>query len=160
MMITALVLAAALGAPAPSIAAQQATGPVPDRIDIWWCGFTPGGKQLLPVPYGAFFSDNDAPFVDRNGYAYITRQGWADISKTPFTGAEGRDWFRNSEPLVVNGATYAKYGLPRILGPDEVAYLAEHDEVGVFAEPNLGDTPEVIYALVAPDCSFQPYQRR
>jgi hypothetical protein len=160
MMIAALALAAAIGAPSPSIAIQQATGPVPDRTGIWWCGFTPGGKQLLPVPYGAFFSNDDASFVDRNGYAYFTREGWTDISKTPFTGAEGRDWFRNNEPLVVNGATYAKYGLPRILGPNEVAYLTEHDEVGVFAEPDSGDTPEVIYAMVAPDCSFQPYQRR
>lgn len=161
MTITALVLAAALGAsPAFAAPSQQAAGPAPDRTGIWWCGFTPGGKALLPVPYGAFFSDGDAPFVDRNGYAYFTREGWSSISGTPFTGAEGRNWFSDSEPLVINGASYVKYGLPRILGPDEVTWLAEHDEVGVFAEANRGDTPEVIYALVAPDCSFQPYQRR
>ena len=160
-MITALVLAAAVSVSTGAVPPpQQAAGPVPDRTGVWWCGFTPGGRRLLPVPYGAFFSDGDAPFVDRNGYAYFTREGWGSISQTPFTGAEGRDWFRGDQPLAVNGATYAKYGLPRILGPDEVTFLAEHDEVGVFAEPGLGDTPEVIYVLVAPECAFQPYQRR
>ncbi len=161
MSITALALALAAGVSfSPAVASiQQAAAPQPDRTGIWWCGYTPGGRRLLPVPYGAFFTDDEAPFVDRNGYAYFTPKGWALISETPFSGADGRDWFRNNETLTINGARYTKYGLPRILGPDEVAWLTEYDDVGVFAEAGSGNAPDVIYVLVAPECAFQPYQR-
>jgi hypothetical protein len=159
MMIAALVLAASLGA-SPSAPPQQDAAPTPDRTGLWWCGYTPGGRRLLPVPYGAFFTHDDAPFVDSNGYAYFLGKSWGRITDTPFTGAEGRDWFTDSRELAINGAAYVKYGLPRILGADEVTWLTEHEEVGVFAEPDTGATPDVIYVLVAPDCSFQPYRRR
>ncbi len=72
--------------------------------------------------------------------------------------AAGATWFINTEPVTVMGRRYVKYGLPRVLGVNEVTRVGEFQGVSVFAEAGATGTPEVLYVPVRPGCEFQPYQ--
>ncbi|HZW16657.1 MAG TPA: hypothetical protein VFF66_10460, partial [Brevundimonas sp.] len=72
MMITALVLAAALQTyPAPTAR--------PEKLDIG-CGYTPGAGMMFPIPIG-YFEDDASGFYGR---AYATMSGWGGLEDTPF----------------------------------------------------------------------------
>jgi len=58
----------------------------------------------------------------------------------------------------VNGRRYVKYGLPRVLGVNEVTRTADYMGVPVFAEAGATAATEVLYVPVRPGCEFQPYQ--
>jgi hypothetical protein len=72
--------------------------------------------------------------------------------------AGGMTWFINNEPVTVMGRRYVKYGLPRVLGVNEVTRMGDYMGVPVFAEAGATGTTEVIYLPVRPGCEFQPYQ--
>ncbi|MBW3571943.1 MAG: hypothetical protein KY467_12640, partial [Gemmatimonadetes bacterium] len=72
--------------------------------------------------------------------------------------AAGATWYINNEPIMVNGRRYVRYGLPRVLGVNEVTRTAEYQGVPVFVEAGAQGTPEVLYIPVRPGCEFQPYQ--
>jgi hypothetical protein len=72
--------------------------------------------------------------------------------------AAGATWYINNEPITVNGRRYVRYGLPRVLGVNEVTRSADYMGVPVFAEAGARGTPEVLYVPVRPGCEFQPYQ--
>jgi hypothetical protein len=72
--------------------------------------------------------------------------------------AAGATWYINNEPITVNGRRYVKYGLPRVLGVNEVTRTADFMGVPVFAEAGATGTTEVLYVPVRPGCEFQPYQ--
>jgi hypothetical protein len=66
-------------------------------------------------------------------------------------------WFINNEPVMFQNRRFVKYGLPRVLGVNEVTRAGDFMGVPVFAE--AGQTrPDVIYVPVRPGCEFQPYQ--
>ncbi len=159
MMIAALVLAAAVaGAPQQSAnpAGQQ---PVykPDRIREG-CGYVGGTDHIFAIEVGVFF-DGDAPFANQEGHAVRINGRWTHPEQSPYGHGRGRTWFRDNEPITVRGREYVKYGLPRVLGRDEVTWFAELDGLAVAAEAGVTE-PEVIYLLVEPtNCGFQPYQR-
>jgi hypothetical protein len=72
-------------------------------------------------------------------------------------------WYINSDPVAYNGASFVKYGLPRVLTPQEIEKTGAYKGIGVYTE--YGMTPqqvketEVIYIPVRSGCEFQPYQR-
>lgn len=69
-------------------------------------------------------------------------------------------WWVEHEPLDLLGSRYLMYGLPRILGTNDVVSITEFRGVPVFAEPTADPArPEVIYIPVRPGCEFQPYTR-
>ena len=77
----------------------------------------------------------------------------------PMTGyAAGATWFINNEPITVMGRRYVRYGLPRVLGVNEVRRMGDFQGIPVFAEAGMTGTPEVLYVPVRPGCEFQPYQ--
>lgn len=159
MMITALVLAAALaGAPQQTAnPAGQRPAAQPDRIREG-CGYVAGTDHLFPIEVGVFFGD-EPPFANTDGYSIRINGRWTHPERSPYGHARGRRWFVRNEPITVGGRSYVKYGLPRVLGRDEVAWFAEHDGLAVAAEAGVRE-PEVIYVLVEPaNCGFQPYQR-
>jgi hypothetical protein len=93
---------------------------------------------------------------------YNTQTGdttWAGGMRPGMTGyAAGASWFINNEPVMVMGRRYVKYGLPRVLGVNEVTRVGEYQGVSVFAETGATGTPEVLYVPVRAGCEFQPYQ--
>ncbi len=72
--------------------------------------------------------------------------------------AAGAPWFINNEPVTVMGRRYVRYGLPRVLGINDVSRVADYQGIPVFAEAGMTGTPEVLYVPVRPGCEFQPYQ--
>ncbi|HEX8359087.1 MAG TPA: hypothetical protein VF613_03145, partial [Longimicrobium sp.] len=71
--------------------------------------------------------------------------------------AANATWFINNEPVMFQNRRFVKYGLPRVLGVNEVTRVGDFQGVPVFAE--AGQTrPDVIYVPVRPGCEFQPYQ--
>ncbi|HEY0037713.1 MAG TPA: hypothetical protein VGB66_13540 [Longimicrobium sp.] len=71
--------------------------------------------------------------------------------------AAGTGWYIQGEPIMIDRRRYVKYGLPRVLGVNEVTRVGDHQGVPVFAE--TGTTrPDVVYVPVRPGCEFQPYQ--
>jgi hypothetical protein len=72
--------------------------------------------------------------------------------------AAGATWYINNEGITINGRRYVKYGLPRVLGVNEVTRVADYMGVPVFAETGGSASSEVLYIPVRPGCEFQPYQ--
>ena len=83
------------------------------------------------------------------------------INATPAFEAAGKSWYINDEKIAHAGGSYAKYGLPRQLAPEEIEAVHDKDGVPLFvAACNYVDKPEIIYVMVrSADCSFQPYAR-
>ncbi|HEY0022216.1 MAG TPA: outer membrane beta-barrel protein [Longimicrobium sp.] len=71
--------------------------------------------------------------------------------------AAGAAWYIQNEQITVQGRRYVRFGLPRVLGTGEVARIADHQGVPVFAQAGAA-RPEVVYLPVRPGCEFQPYQ--
>ena len=152
MIITALTLALLTG----QQAAQQ---PVykPDRVREG-CGYLSGSRTLIPIEIGLFY-DDEPPFADEYGQSIRVGTRWTHPHQAPYADGRTRSWYRDNEPITVRGREYVKYGLPRVLGLNEVEWIAEHDGLAVAAEPGAS-APEVVYVLVEPaSCGFQPYQR-
>ena len=156
MMITALAFAALLGAQQPPAAQQPVYKPESIRSGR---GYVAGTDHLFPIEIGLFYDDR-LPFADSHGQSVRVNGKWTHPEQSPYTAAEIPAWYRGNEPITVGGHAYEKYGLPRVLGLDEVEWFAELDELAVAAEPGQTE-PEVVYVLVEPaNCGFQPYQRK
>jgi antitoxin component YwqK of YwqJK toxin-antitoxin module len=74
--------------------------------------------------------------------------------------AGSTNWFINSLNITVNGNSYAKYGLPRILGTNEIKKVTQYQGVGVYIEWAEKEISEVIYIPSRRGCEFQPYQKQ
>ena len=72
--------------------------------------------------------------------------------------AATQSWYINNEQLKLLNGKYVKYGLPRILGANEVQPISNYKGVTAFAEDRNAAKPEVIYIPVRSGCEFQPYQ--
>lgn len=73
--------------------------------------------------------------------------------------AEGVDWYVRGDPIPSGGRMMFRYGLPRILLPEDVRPVGQYRGLALFAE--AGDdsaSPSVLYLFVRPSCQFQPYQ--
>jgi len=156
MMITALAFATLLGAQQPPVAQQPVYAPESIRAG---CGYVPGTDHLFPIEIGLFY-DDEPPFADSHGQSVRVNGKWTHPELSPYTAAEIPAWYRDNEPITIDGREYEKYGLPRVLGIREVEWIAELDRLAVAAEPGQA-APEVVYLLVEPaNCGFQPYQRK
>jgi|tagenome__1003787_1003787.scaffolds.fasta_scaffold20977679_3 hypothetical protein len=72
--------------------------------------------------------------------------------------AAGDTWYINSEAITFSGNRYVKYGLPRIVGVDDLRPAGQYAGITVFVEA-AATRLEVVYVPVRPGCEFQPYQR-
>ena len=68
-------------------------------------------------------------------------------------------WYINNEGITVNNIYYEKYGLPRVLGADEIERFAKYQSVGIYREKGGMGEAEVIYVPIQGECEFQPYQK-
>ena len=156
MMITVLALAALAGAQQPPSAQEPVY--TPERIREG-CGYVAGTDHMFPIEVGLFY-DGDPPFADQFGQSVRVNGRWTHPERSPYTLAPMTTWYRDNLPITVGGREYVKYGLPRVLGLEEVEWIDELDGLAVAAEPGNAE-PEVIYVLVQPaECGFQPYQRK
>jgi hypothetical protein len=71
--------------------------------------------------------------------------------------AERATWYISNEAITFNGRRYVKYGLPRVLGINDIVSAGEYRGVTMFREAGEGSSELVRYAPVRPGCEFQPY---
>lgn len=80
--------------------------------------------------------------------------------KEGYAGAYAEPWFINNEAIQFKGQKYEKYGLPRVLGKDEVEPIGRY-KLGYFYGEAGSKGRQVIYLLTRLDgCEFQPYIQR
>jgi hypothetical protein len=103
-----------------------------------------------------------AYYDNKTGATYVDRDGKLVKLDEAFPAGDvytaNKTWYINSDEIKCLGKTYVKYGLPRVLGVNEIEKVGVYDKVNVYAEPNADDAPEVIYLPVRAGCEFQPYQ--
>lgn len=73
--------------------------------------------------------------------------------------AASATWYKNNDTISLNGQRYIKYGLPRVLGTNEIEKAWTYKNIGVYVEAGYKSTTEVIYIPVRRGCEFQPYQK-
>ncbi|HYW12922.1 MAG TPA: hypothetical protein VE871_13270 [Longimicrobium sp.] len=71
--------------------------------------------------------------------------------------ASGAAWYIQNEQITVQGRRFVKFGMPRVLGVNDVVRAGEYQGIPVFAEAGAARS-EVLYVPVRPGCEFQPYQ--
>jgi hypothetical protein len=71
--------------------------------------------------------------------------------------AGNETWFTQDSAITVQGRSYRKYGLPRIVGLNEITPYATYRGVTMFQEAGPHGTPEVLYAPAHASCEVQPY---
>jgi hypothetical protein len=67
-------------------------------------------------------------------------------------------WYLMNEEINFNDRPYVKYGLPRVLGVNEISKVGIFKGVNVYVETGVEGRPGVIYIPVRSGCEFQPYQ--
>jgi hypothetical protein len=134
----------------PPPAAQPVTPPPPPPV-------TTREIRVCVVENGAL-REVTAVYNTANGDTTVSGRPFAQAYPATSGYAAGSTWFINNEPITVNGRRYVKYGLPRVLGVNEVVRTADYMGVPVFAEAGATGATEVLYLPVRPGCEFQPYQ--
>jgi hypothetical protein len=71
--------------------------------------------------------------------------------------AAGEAWFARDSAITLQGSSYRKHGLARIVGLHEMSLYATYRGVPIFQEIGLEGTPEVLYVPVHASCEVQPY---
>jgi hypothetical protein len=133
--------------PPPPPPAQPVQPQQPQTTPISVCVVQNGALTTVTAQYNRTTGDTTVN-GQRFSVAYPATTGYA-ASAT---------WYINNEPITVNGRRYVKYGLPRVLGVNEVTRVADYMGVPVFAEAGATGATEVLYIPVRPGCEFQPYQ--
>ena len=133
--------------PAPPEVLPPPPPPVaPTTQDIQVCVLQDGNLTNVTATYNTTAGDTT-----------VNGQPFATAFPTGGQYAANASWYINNEPVMFQNRRFVKYGLPRVLGVNEVTRVGEFQGVPVFAE--TGQTrPEVVYVLVRPGCEFQPYQ--
>ena len=112
-------------APGTPITLCLATG---DEVDVW---ITPAGDTLVG-PTGIAIREL-RPGVDFAGVY-----------------AGGEAWFERGDPVGIGGREYRKAGQPVRRGCSEIAAVAVHEGVPVFAETGNAEPYDVLYVPIAP----------
>jgi hypothetical protein len=131
--------------PSPSPPAAQPTPAASVQIRV--CVLAQGTLQEVNAQYNRATGDT-----------IVNGRPFREVFPTGPSYAAGAEWYINNEPITLARRRYVKYGLPRVLGVNEVAAVGEYRGVRVFAEAGVQNPPELLYVPVRVGCEFQPYQ--
>jgi len=110
------------------------------------------------VVEGTALREVEAMYNPATGDTTVAGQAFATAFPATTGYAGGATWYINNEPITINRRRYVRFGLPRVVGVNELTRTGEYQGVGVFTEAGATGTPDVIYIPVRPGCEFQPYQ--
>jgi hypothetical protein len=72
--------------------------------------------------------------------------------------AANLEWYKTDQPLVFSKKKYVKYGMPQIMGVDDLQYWQTRDSVPVMIKAD-GNSHDIIYVQSSTTlCEFQPYR--
>jgi hypothetical protein len=109
----------------------------------------------LKVKKGEYNTSTGIKLVEVNGKKL--RADSLHVNNSDY--ARNFSWYINNEGITVNNQYYEKYGLPRVLGANEIEKFAKYQTVGVYREKGMIGDAEVIYIPIQGECEFQPYQK-
>lgn len=115
------------------------------------------------VIQGTALTDVDAIYVPSRGDTLVVvngvRRPFAEVypAVAPQYAASAT-WYVNNDRFTFMNRNYVKFGLTRVISPNELTRIGETQGVGVYAQPGMATPPDVIFVPVRPGCEFQPYQ--
>ncbi|MDO9338481.1 MAG: hypothetical protein Q7T61_18970 [Caulobacter sp.] len=92
----------------------------------------------------------------------LTKDGYRPFDAKTLIRGKGKAFASATTPVVLNGKSFERYGLPRVIHANELEArpFAMFDGVPFYSEKGATDI-QVLYALHEPvGCQFQPYQLR
>jgi hypothetical protein len=137
--------------PAPPPAARPPAPPPAQRPPALSTGI-----QVCIVENGAI-RNVTARYNTHTGDSTVNERPFSEVYPATVGYAERAMWYINNEAITVNGRRYVKYGLPRILGINEIVPAIEYRGVMMFREAGEGSSELVLYVPVRSGCEFQPY---
>jgi hypothetical protein len=147
--LTEPVVVAPPVAPAPAPAPPPAP-PAPVERAIRVC-----------VVEGTALTEVDAVVVEGDTLVTATRRPFAQAYPAVAPAyASGEAWYINNEPVRLLDREYVKFGVPRVISPNQLSRVGEFQGVGIFAESGASTPQQVLYVPLRPGCEFQPYQLR
>ncbi|MDQ0465029.1 hypothetical protein QO010_002813 [Caulobacter ginsengisoli] len=138
--------------PALAIALLLATAPAqpPQTWKGVLCAHDPGRNAL--VGSDIYYSYGAAKVW------IVGRETLIPVDLTKLVEAKGKPFYTGNDTVVLNGRTYRKFGLPRVLKAQELEAKPEGFKDGVPFYRAGGGDEQVLYALSqAVGCEFQPY---
>lgn len=135
------------------ILAAAPTDQPPETRYTGICVNTPANNQLAMANVYASYDGAKVWVINKDSLRPIDPGKLMQSRNKPFS--------INNEKVVLNGVTYAKYGLPRILSATDLEpkAFALKDGAPFYLEKGNASA-EVVYALYNPvGCEFQPYQK-
>jgi hypothetical protein len=115
--------------------------------------------RVCVIDERGLLADVAAKFNPVNGDTTVAGKPFVEVYPTEKRYAADARWYIDKSPLTIAGRRWVKYGLPRVIGSNELTHAANHEGVTVFVEAGVAlDRVEVIYLPVRPGCEFQPYQ--
>jgi len=88
--------------------------------------------------------------------AYCAVQG-DKLVPTGHVSASKLDWFKSDTPVAFSKSNYIKYGMPQIMGPDDLKFWQMKDDVPVMIKAD--GTKDIVYVQSSTTlCEFQPYR--
>jgi hypothetical protein len=131
--------------PDPLLPPRDTLRPAPVR-EAWACVRRDGGLVRVRGVLGAA------------GDTLVDGRPLRDAHPDTAGSAPGRAWFPGGT-LRLGDAGYLAFGLSRALAPGDAVRVGTWDGVEVYAAPDAGAQPEVVYVPVRPGCEFQPFRR-
>jgi hypothetical protein len=127
----------------------------------------PAGEQTWPGKLCAHDPGRNILVGADTYYSYGAAKVWVirsdrliELNQSKLLAAKGKPFYINNEAVSLNGKSYVKYGLPRILsaGDLDAKPYGFKDGVPFYLEKG-NPAAEVVYLLSQPvGCEFQPYQ--
>ena len=74
--------------------------------------------------------------------------------------ATATSWFIDADSMTFEGGTWVKFGVTRVIQPEQLPMVGEFAGTPLFAEAAREEPFEVLYVPARPGCEFQPYQPR
>jgi hypothetical protein len=71
--------------------------------------------------------------------------------------AAGEAWFARDSSITVQGRSYRKHGLERVVGFLEITPYASYRGVLVLMEMGITGTPDIVYLPATANCRVQAY---
>ncbi|HET7234490.1 MAG TPA: hypothetical protein VFJ16_31045 [Longimicrobium sp.] len=113
-----------------------------------------GGGEFRAVQGVYLPATGDSLVVGGDGSRRPLREVYPD---TGYAG--GRGWFSRDTAIVAFGRRYVRWGMSRVARPGELRPATWFQGVPVFAAPDAGPRPEVVYVPFRRGCEVQPYRR-
>jgi hypothetical protein len=154
--------ASARPAPAPDAAAVTVAPAAAAEPD-------PGEPIRICVFQNGELAELAARYMPHSGDTLVDGRPFAEahpVTAPPYAAAA--EWYVRHEPLVVGTGRFArkaKYGLPRVIQPEQLQRIGDKHGVPLYAEAGEEENHAVVYVLVRPGCVFhaipgQPHRRR